>query len=80
MGNGRVPKIMQAMFLNSIEPKLKKGKITKIKSVRVSKPEGDIADILNKINKEFETIDIGSYPYFIPPKVGTNIVFRSTDV
>ena len=59
-----VPKIMQAMFLNSIEPKLKKGKITKIKSVRVNKPEGDIADILNSLNNEFPHIDIGSYPFF----------------
>ena len=43
-----VPKIMQAMFQTSIEPKLKKGKITKTKTVRVNKPEGDIAEILLK--------------------------------
>ena len=48
-----VPKIMQSMFLNSIEPKLKKGKIIKTRSVKVNKPEGDIVDILNNINKEF---------------------------
>ena len=75
-----VPKIMQSMFLTSVEPKLKKGKITHAISVKVEKPEGDIADILDAINSEFEIIDIGSYPYFIPPKVGTNIVFRSKDV
>ena len=46
----------------------------------MKKPEGDIAEILNKINKEFEIIDIGSYPFYKPPKVGTNIVFRSKDV
>ena len=74
-----VPKIMQSMFLFDVEPKLKKGKITKTTSVKVNKPEGDIVDILNNINKEFVPIDIGSYPFFLPPKVGTNIVFRSTD-
>ena len=74
-----VPKIMQSMFLFNVEPKLKKGKITKTTSVKVNKPEGDIVDILNNINKEFVPIDIGSYPFFLPPKVGTNIVFRSTD-
>ena len=74
-----VPKIMQAMFLTGVEPKLKKGKITKTKSVKVDKAEGDIAKILETINNEFKAINIGSYPFFIPPKVGTNIVFRSTD-
>ena len=75
-----VPKIMQSMFLTSVEPKLKKGKITHSISVKVDKPEGDIAHILHEINMEFKTIDIGSYPYFTPPKAGTNIVFRSSDV
>ena len=42
------------MFLNSVEPKLKKGKITKAKSVKVDKPEGDIADILDAINKNLK--------------------------
>ena len=74
-----VPRIMQAMFLTSVEPKLKKGKIIKVKSIQVNKPEGDIVDILNDLNKEFFSIDIGSYPFFLPPKVGTNIVFRCTN-
>ncbi len=74
-----VPKIMQSMFLNYVEPKLKKGKIIIAKSVKVDIPEGDIVDILNNINKEFVSIEIGSYPFFLPPKVGTNIVFRSKD-
>ena len=75
-----VPKIMQSMFLTSVEPKLKKGKIMRSISIQVEKPEGDIAEILDVINIEFKTVDIGSYPYFTPPKVGTNIVFRSTNV
>ena len=74
-----VPKIMQAMFLTGVEPKLKKGKITKTKSVKVDRAEGDVAKILETINNEFKLVNIGSYPFFIPPIVGTNIVFRCTD-
>ena len=43
-----VPKIMQAMFLESVEPKLKKGKIIFSKTLKIKKPEGDIAKILDK--------------------------------
>ena len=71
-----VPRIMQAMFIHSVEPKLKKGKKIISKSINVLKPEGDIASILEEINKDYDSIDIGSYPYFRPPNAGTNIVFR----
>ncbi len=74
-----VPKIMQAMFIESIEPNLTKGKEILSKSIQVNKPEGDIAKFLDKIDKEFSFLDIGSYPFYKPPKIGTNIVFRSND-
>ena len=35
-----VPKIMQAMFLEDIEPKLVKGKKIFSKSIKIFKPEG----------------------------------------
>ena len=75
-----VPKIMQAMFIESVEPMLKRGKVILSKSIKINKPEGDIAEILNKINKEYPTLEIGSYPFYKPPKIGTNIVFRSTNI
>ncbi len=75
-----VPKIMQAMFVNSVEPKLRKGKITLSKSIKVSVPEGDIAKMLEEISVEFSKINIGSYPFYKPPEIGTNIVFRSEDL
>lgn len=74
-----VPKIMQSMFLESVEPKLKKGKIIFSRSIKVRKPEGDIADTLTKINNEYSNLDIGSYPFYKPPDIGTNIVFRCSD-
>ena len=75
-----VPKIMQAMFVNSVEPKLRKGKITLSKSIKVSVPEGDIAKMLEEISVEFSKINIGSYPFYKPPEIGTNIVFRCEDL
>ena len=48
--------------------------------VKVNVPEGDIAEILNKIDNEYFTLDIGSYPFYNPPKIGTNIVFRCTNI
>ena len=74
-----VPKIMQAMFINSIEPKLKKSKIMISKSICVEKVEGDIAKILESLEKKFNKIEIGSYPFYQPPKIGTNVIFRSQD-
>ncbi len=75
-----VPKIMQAMFISSIEPKLKKGKKITSKSINVLKPEGEIAIILEKINKKYVSVNIGSYPYYLPPNIGTNIVFRGIKI
>ena len=72
-----VPKIMQSMFIESVEPKLKKGKTIFSKTIIVFKPEGDIAVILDKINREYSILEIGSYPFYRPPEIGTNIVIRS---
>ena len=71
-----VPKILQAMF-NNIEDEIRG--ITNIvsKNIIVYSPEGEIADFLESIQNEFADISIGSYPYFRPPDVGTNIVLRS---
>ena len=43
----------------------------------VFKPEGDIAKILDKINKEYAKLEIGSYPFYKPPKIGTNVVLEA---
>ena len=75
-----VPKIMQAMFLESVEPRLDKGQILFSKTLKVNKTEGDIAQVLNKISEEFNNIDIGSYPFYKPPNIGTNIVLRGQDL
>ena len=71
-----VPKILQAMF-NGLEDKIKG--VTNIisKNIIVHSPEGEIADFLEIIQNDYKNVSIGSYPYFRPPEVGTNIVLRS---
>ena len=71
-----VPKILQAMF-NGLEDKIKG--VTNIisKNIIVHSPEGEIADFLELIQNDYKNVSIGSYPYFRPPDVGTNVVLRS---
>ena len=73
-----VPKILQAMFKN-LEDEIKGITNMVSKNIIVYSPEGEIADFLESIQNEFADISIGSYPYFRPPEVGTNIVLRSID-
>ena len=73
-----VPKILQAMFKN-LEDEIKGITNMVSKNIIVYSPEGEIADFLEIIQNEFADISIGSYPYFRPPDVGTNIVLRSID-
>ena len=58
-----VPKIMQSMFIEEIEPKLKKGKKIFTKNIKILSAEGDIANILNNLQKNYKHIEIGSYPF-----------------
>ncbi len=74
-----VPKIMQAMFIENVETKLALGKKIFSKSIQILKPEGDIALLLSELQNNFKEIEIGSYPYYKPPNIGTAIVFRSTE-
>ena len=73
-----VPKILQAMFKN-LEDEIKGITNMVSKNIIVYSPEGEIAAFLESIQNEFADISIGSYPYFRPPDVGTNIVLRSID-
>ena len=67
-GMAGVPKIMQAMFIESVEPLLQKGKVIVSKSIEINKPEGDIAEVLDKIDNEYP-LEIGSYPFYKPSKL-----------
>ena len=74
-----IPKIMQAMFIEGVEPYIKKGTPICSKSIKVYIPEGEIAKILEETQQKFLNVDIGSYPFFKPPKIGTTITCRGSD-
>ncbi|PPR15053.1 MAG: CinA-like protein [Alphaproteobacteria bacterium MarineAlpha9_Bin3] len=71
-----VPKILQAMF-NGIEDKIRGVTNIVSKNIVVYSAEGEIAELLESIQGKYPDVSIGSYPYFRPPDVGTNIVLRS---
>ena len=71
-----VPRIMQGMF-NTILNDLTGGVKLKSKTVSSNIGEGLIAKDLEKIEKKFKNVKIGSYPYFKPGNFGTSIVLRS---
>ena len=71
-----VPKIMQAMFENVILH-IKGG--PKIFSVSIGCPlgEGNIAEGVSRIEKKYNSLEIGCYPWFRAGIFGTSIVARS---
>jgi len=71
-----VPRIMQGMF-HTILNDLTGGVKLKSKTVSSNIGEGLIAKDLEKIEKKFKNVKIGSYPYFKPGNFGTSIVLRS---
>ena len=71
-----VPKIMQGMF-NTILNDLIGGVKLKSKTVSSNIGEGLIAKDLERIEKKFKNVKIGSYPYFKPGNFRTSIVLRS---
>ena len=75
-----VPKIMQNMFINYVEPNLKKGNKIYTKDINIFKPEGDIAKFLSKLQSSMPDVEIGSYPFIKKGKPGTNIVLKATNL
>ena len=73
-----VPKIMQSMFINYVEPNLKKGSKIYSKDINIFKPEGDIAKFLSKLQSSMPDVEIGSYPFIKNGKAGTNVVLKAT--
>jgi len=73
-----VPKIMQAM-LEEIGPGLVHGEPMQSRSVPIFIGEGDLAAPLAAIQKRFDDVVIGSYPFEEGGRFGANIVLRSRD-
>ena len=73
-----VPKIMQAMFSAYVIPNLKKGEAFISLEVIVHQAEGEIAHLMQTVQDSFKSLDIGSYPFYKPPNIGTSIILRGT--
>ena len=71
-----IPEIMVAMFKKIIKS-LKKGTPFISKTILVKIPESNIAKDLLKIEKKFNQVEVGSYPFFNNKSKGVNIVLRS---
>ncbi len=73
-----VPEIMQAM-LAVLEPQLVRGPPLRSHTFVVRRPEGAVAEALAAVASEFTDVDIGSYPFYRPPDIGTSLVLRAVD-
>lgn len=73
-----VPRIMQGM-LDHILPTLSSGLPYVSNTVSCDLPESKIAETLGNIQKQYESVDIGSYPHFRSGAMGLALVLRSTD-
>tara|TARA_Y100000590_G_C15616006_1_gene975781 strand:- start:631 stop:1365 length:735 start_codon:yes stop_codon:yes gene_type:complete len=70
-----IPEIMIAMFKKIIK-KIKCGKPIKSRTILINFPESYIAEDLEYIQKKFNKIEIGSYPFMTGKKKGVNVVLR----
>ncbi len=71
-----VPIIVEGMFKEYIEKNIVNGAKSISKTITVKVPEGEIAKIMSKIQSSNEEVEIGSYPFYRPPNIGTSIVIR----
>jgi molybdenum cofactor synthesis domain-containing protein len=73
-----VPSIMQVM-LDQVLPNLKTGRRLLSETIKVSAPEGDVADLFTKHQKAFPAVTMGSYPDFTGGVIRCELVLRSID-
>lgn len=73
-----VPSIFQAMVA-SLLPTLTGGAPLISKSLRIERPEGDIAGPLSDLAAAMPDLSFGSYPYIRNGQFGVNVVIRGHD-
>ena len=74
-----VPSILKSM-LGGLKNEIIGGNPILNKTINLSTVESEIAESLERIQKKFKDIEIGSYPFFKQGKVGVSIVMRSTEL
>lgn len=73
-----VPTIMRAM-MEDVAPRLEKGTVVATATVSARIAEGKIAAALAKIQADYKTVAIGSYPFYAPEGFGVQLVVRGRD-
>ena len=74
-----IPKIMIAMFKKIIK-KINRGIPDTSKTILINFPESCIAEDLELIQKKFNNIEIGSYPFMNGKKKGVNVVLKGRNL
>ena len=73
-----IPSIMQGM-LEGARRFLKGGDVVKSMSIDVFTPESNVAQALTDLQKKYNDVEIGSYPFSKDNRFGTTIVMRSSN-
>jgi molybdenum cofactor synthesis domain-containing protein len=73
-----VPAVFQAM-VSSVLSGLSGGVPLLSRTLRIDRPEGEIAGPLGVLAARHNEVSIGSYPFILQGKFGANIVFRCTE-
>ena len=73
-----IPSIMQGM-LEGARRFLKGGDVVKSMSIDVYTPESNVAQALTDLQKKYDDVEIGSYPFSKDNRFGTTLVMRSSD-
>lgn len=68
-----------AMMLDALSGQLEGGKPLLSETVGCWVGESEVADLLSRIEKSYDGIQIGSYPFFREGRFGANFVVRSTE-
>ena len=74
-----VPSVFEAM-VTSVLPGITGGAPVQSRTLRMQRGEGDVAETLEAVSKEYPDLSFGSYPFQQDGRYGTNLVIRGTDV
>jgi molybdenum cofactor synthesis domain-containing protein len=74
-----VPSILRSM-LGGLNNKIIGGNKILSKTISLRTVESEISIPLEKIQKKFKYLDIGSYPFFKQGKIGVSLVMRSSNI
>ena len=66
-------------MVEALVPRLNPGRPPVSETIRVDRPESDVADGLREVAGRFADLSLGSYPFRDEAGFGTNLVIRGLD-